>query len=53
MDRNLRKQWKAKGSLDLWENANARARAILSADQPSKIPAEIDAEVRKTFHIHA
>ncbi len=51
MDRDLRKEWAAKGSRDSWQKANHRVKEILSGDQPPKIPEDIDAQIRKTFNI--
>ncbi len=51
MDRDLRKEWTAKGSQDLWQKANNRVKAILSSDQLPKIPEGVDFQIRKTFNI--
>ncbi|MFH1619242.1 MAG: trimethylamine methyltransferase family protein, partial [bacterium] len=51
MDRDQRKEWNSKGSRDLWQKADDTAKEILSSEQPSRIPAEADSEIRKTFNI--
>ncbi|MFC1522490.1 trimethylamine methyltransferase family protein [Elusimicrobiota bacterium] len=51
MDRSLRKEWKKKGSCDLWQKANDQAKEILSSAQEPLIPAGIDSRIRKEFNI--
>lgn len=50
-DRQRREDWEANGSLDMRERARQQARHILTTHQPNRIPAEVDAAIRRRFQI--
>ncbi|MEM8858882.1 MAG: trimethylamine methyltransferase family protein [Chloroflexota bacterium] len=50
-DRRSPEEWEAAGSRDIREIAKEKTRQILSTHQPSHIPADVDAEIRRKFDI--
>jgi trimethylamine--corrinoid protein Co-methyltransferase len=45
VDRDFRRNWEAKGSLDIAERAHQRVEAIISAYEPKELPAEVVREL--------
>jgi len=45
VDRDFRRNWEAKGSLDIAERAHQRVEAIISAYEPKGLPAEVVREL--------
>ncbi|WP_120501143.1 trimethylamine methyltransferase family protein [Roseovarius sp. EL26] len=50
-DRDNPRTWQENGALDVWQQANAKAKAILSDYQPQYLSAEQDAKIREKFKI--
>ncbi|HEY84828.1 MAG TPA: hypothetical protein G4N96_06930 [Chloroflexi bacterium] len=50
-DRQIRGDWEAEGSQDMWSRAKEKAGHILKTHRPNSIPAEVDAAIRERFEI--
>jgi len=48
-DRNSRQQWRERGGLDAQARALARARDILTRDNPAVFSAEVEERIRAEF----
>jgi trimethylamine--corrinoid protein Co-methyltransferase len=45
VDRDFRRNWEAKGSLDIAERAHQRVEAVINAYEPQAIPVEVEREL--------